>query len=193
MIFRVNMSPENAAALMAALEEEEEVTIRGDHRDEGYFFVEAPLRDGGTLATIAAEYDGTVQIDEARSKAAISRARITVRELPRTDGILELIATIDLPGTEGWLQPGSLVLIDSNPHHPRAAGILGTIRSFRPGAGVMRSDLADVEYDDPRDGQKHLMPFGLSHLRPGEPAWLLEAAERYEARARELRELASKR
>ena len=192
MIFRVNVPPENAAALMAVLEEEEEVTIRGDHRDEGHFFVEAPLRDGGTLATIAAEYDATVQIDEERSQAAISRARVTVREQPRTDGVLELVATIDLPGRQGWLESGSLVVIDSNPHHPGAAPIVGRVVSFLPGKGVLGSDAALVEYQDPRDGATHQLPFAPCHLRPGEPEWLLLAAQRYEALARELRALAER-
>ena len=94
---------------------------------------------------------------------------------------------------EPRFQPGSIVLIESNPHHPRAEEILGTVRAYLPGAGLMGVDLYEVEYQDPSNAEVHVMPFAPSHLAHGEPGQLLEAAERYEALAGELRDLAAQR
>ena len=87
-------------------------------------------------------------------------------------------------------EPGSRVVIRHNPHTPGAENIVGTVIAYHPRAGFGGCDLADVEYEDPRDGQVHVMPFGTANLSPGSPAALLEMAERYETLASELRQLA---
>ena len=88
------------------------------------------------------------------------------------------------------MNPGDRVIIRHNPHHFAASGIVGTVVAFHEGIGFMGCDLADVRYVDPRDGEEHVMPFGTANLSPGEPAALIEIAERYEAAAAELRRLA---
>lgn len=88
------------------------------------------------------------------------------------------------------MKVGDRVVIRHNPHHPGAEGVVGTVVDYRPGGGFGGCDLADVEYEDPRDGLVHVRPFGLANLSPGNPEVLLEAAERYEALALELRSLA---
>lgn len=97
---------------------------------------------------------------------------------------------IDTPTGTAPFEPGTRVLIRTNPHHPHVAVVLGTVRAWRPGAGFAGTDLADVEYQDPRDGVVHVMPFGVQHLSPGDPEELVAAAEEHEAQAAELRRLA---
>ena len=83
-------------------------------------------------------------------------------------------------------QPGDR----TNPHHPEAAMIVGTVVEVRPGVGLGSCDLIEVRYQRPHDGSVHVMPFGTSHLSPGEPELLRELAERYEELAAEMRVLA---
>ena len=78
----------------------------------------------------------------------------------------------------------------SRRHHAQAVDIVGTVAKFRPGAGFMGCDLADVQYEHPHSGEVHTMPFATNHVRPGEPRFLHQLAERYAALADELRHLA---
>jgi len=85
---------------------------------------------------------------------------------------------------------GDRVVIRTNPHRAHAQQILGTVVGVRPREGFARSDLVDIEYEDPWTGESETMPFGTSHLSPGNPAALREMAERYEGLAAELRKIA---
>ena len=88
------------------------------------------------------------------------------------------------------LKPGDKVIIYQNPHQPGADGIVGTVIVYRPGEGFASSDLVEVHYKNPRDGQGYTMPFGLSCLGAADPASLVGLAERYEALAAYLRDCA---
>ncbi len=64
--------------------------------------------------------------------------------------------------------PGSKVVIRFNPHMGHASDIVGTVLRFHPGAGFLGCDLADVQYEDPRDGTIHVLPFGTHNLDVGD-------------------------
>jgi hypothetical protein len=91
------------------------------------------------------------------------------------------------------LKAGDKVIIRQNPHQPGADGIVGTVIVYRPGEGFAGSDLVEVHYKNPRDGEGYTMPFGLSCLGPADAASLVALAERYEALAAQLRECARSR
>ena len=82
------------------------------------------------------------------------------------------------------------VVIRFNPHREHAVGIVGTVVKLRPREGFGGTDLVDVEYVDPLEGTTECFPFAAYNLGPGDPASLIAMAERHEALARELRELA---
>lgn len=92
--------------------------------------------------------------------------------------------------TPAAFSAGAKVILRSNPHHPAAANIVGTVVAYRNGAGFAGCDIVDIRYENPRDGKVHEMPFGLDHLQVGSRSALLEVAEHYEAMAAELRRLA---
>jgi len=79
------------------------------------------------------------------------------------------------------------VIIQSNPHHPAAERIVGTVVALYPKAGFMGCDLIDVEYENPRDGETYVRPFADTFLSPANPELLRAMADRYEALAAELR------
>lgn len=89
-----------------------------------------------------------------------------------------------------WCQVGRRVVIRFNPHHAAAENVVGLVTAVRVGEGFFGTDLIEVEYQDPRDGTVHVMLFGTANLSPGEPAALIEIAERHEAIAAELRRMA---
>jgi hypothetical protein len=91
------------------------------------------------------------------------------------------------------MKRGDLVIICSNPHHPGAENIAGTVVRFRPREGFGGSDLVDVRYDHPRNGRRFTSPFGLSCLGPADPASLISLAKRYERLAAKLRKLAERK
>jgi len=91
------------------------------------------------------------------------------------------------------LKAGDKVIIVQNPHHPGVDGIVGTVIVYRPGEGFGGSDLVEVHYKNPRNGDGHAMPFGLSCLGPADSTSLVALADRYEAMAAQLREYAGTR
>ena len=88
------------------------------------------------------------------------------------------------------MRPGDKVIIRQNPHHPRVQDIVGTIVASRPGEGLGRCDLVDVQYKHPKDGNEYILPFRLSCLVPADPSSLIMLAEYHEAIAIKLRTLA---
>lgn len=88
------------------------------------------------------------------------------------------------------MNPGDLVMIRLNPHHPAAINLIGKVVRFRPNAGAGATDLVDVEYRSPKTGESYVMPFGTACLDPASPTALRALAEHHEAVAAELRELA---
>ena len=88
------------------------------------------------------------------------------------------------------MRPGSKVIIRHNPHHAGAEDIIGEVVAYRRGEGFFGCDIVDVRYTDPKTGEEHTMPFGLSCLGPADQATLLALAECHEALAANLRKLA---
>lgn len=88
------------------------------------------------------------------------------------------------------LKPGDKVIICTNPHDPRAENVVGTVIVYRQGAGFGGSDLVDVHYKSPHDGQGHTRCFGLALLAAATPAELIRLAEKHESEAASLRTLA---
>lgn len=85
---------------------------------------------------------------------------------------------------------GSKVVIRNNPRNGAAIEIVGTIRAFHRGKGVLDCDLVDVEFTDPRDGRLQELPFDPHDLERGDARTLIAMAERHEAQAAGLRRLA---
>lgn len=92
--------------------------------------------------------------------------------------------------SETCLKPGDRVIICTNPHEPRAENVVGTVIVYRHGAGFGGSDLVDVHYKSPHDGQGRTRCFGLALLAAATPAELIRLAEKHESEAASLRALA---
>ena len=87
------------------------------------------------------------------------------------------------------MKRGDKVIIRRNPHHTGASGIVGTVVSreadvFGPGVHEYK-----VRYKNPQDGKSYVMPFGPIYLVEATEAALVALAERYEARAAEVRKV----
>lgn len=89
-----------------------------------------------------------------------------------------------------FLKAGNKLIIRQNPHHPGVDGIVGTVVVYRPREGFAGCDLVDVHYRNPKNGKGYTMPFGLACLGTADAASLVALAERHEAIASQLRELA---
>ena len=91
------------------------------------------------------------------------------------------------------MEKGDKVIIKFNPHHKGAEQIIGTVKSYRPGAGFGGCDLVDVKYVYHEDGKVYIMPFGRHNLLESESAAdFLKMAEHYETLATHCREMAVK-
>ena len=88
------------------------------------------------------------------------------------------------------MKPGSTVIIRTNPHHPAAVDIPGTVKAFRHGEGFGGCDLVDVRYEHPRDGKVHTMPFAATCLCFGDRETLVALADRHETIAARIRTIA---
>jgi hypothetical protein len=86
------------------------------------------------------------------------------------------------------MKPGDKVIIKFNPHQEGADRIIGTIKS--KGEVICGSQLYDVEYTNPADGQLYTMPIGHHNLQATSEANLIKLAEHHESLAREYRVLA---
>ena len=61
------------------------------------------------------------------------------------------------------------VVIHRNPHQCHAVDIVGTVVRLRPGEGLARCDLLDIQYTNPADGKPHVLPFSADCLEPTHP------------------------
>ncbi len=91
------------------------------------------------------------------------------------------------------MQKGDKVIITFNPHHKGVEQVIGTVKNYRPRAGVGGCDLVDVEYANPNDGKRYTMPFGRHNLlESGSAADFLKMAEHYEVLAEHCRSMTQK-
>ncbi len=86
------------------------------------------------------------------------------------------------------MKPGDKVIIIFNPHHKGAEQIIGTIKS--KGDIICGSQLYDVEYQNPADGQIYNRPLGHHNLQATSEANLIKLAEHHEILAANFRALA---
>jgi hypothetical protein len=87
------------------------------------------------------------------------------------------------------MRRGDRVIIRRNPHQSGASGIVGTVVGRKAdvfGPGV---DEYTVRYRHPLDGKRYILPFGPIYLVEATEAALVVLAERYEARAAEVRKV----
>ena len=82
------------------------------------------------------------------------------------------------------------VIIDGGPHHTEDAGVLGKVVRLRPGVAFGGTDVVDVSYRDPIDGNRYAGKFRVEKLSAVDAERLRTMAERHEKLAEELRRLA---
>jgi hypothetical protein len=80
------------------------------------------------------------------------------------------------------------VALKFNPHHKGAEQIIGTVKS--KGDIICGSQLYDVEYQNPADGQIYNRPLGHHNLQATGEANLIKLAEHHETLATNFRALA---
>ena len=127
-----------------------------------------------------------MRFDETRTGKVFFEVQVPalIQALERIAGNL---APVPVVTGSGEITLGAPVLIKSNPHHPAAVNVTGTVVGYRVGEGFGGVDLADVEYQDPLEDTTHIRPFAPGLLAPLDSESLIGLAEHHEAMAAELR------
>ena len=127
-----------------------------------------------------------MRFDETRNGKLFYEVHVPalIQALERIAGNL---APVPVAPVTGKIVLGAPVLIRSNPHHPAAVNVTGTVVGYRAGEGFGGVDLADVEYQDPLEDTIHIRPFAPGLLAPMDSESLIRLAEHHEAMAAELR------
>ena len=127
-----------------------------------------------------------MRFDETRNGKVFYEVHVPalIQALERIAGNL---APVPVPTGTGEITLGAPVLIKSNPHHPAAVNVTGTVVGYRVGEGFGGCDLVDVEYQDTLEETIHIRPFAPGLLAPMDAESLIRMAEHHEALSAELR------
>jgi hypothetical protein len=87
--------------------------------------------------------------------------------------------------------PGARVIVRRNPHEYRAQDVVGEVARFHPREDSSMTAYVDIRYAHPDHGRTRVRRFQTADLVAATPEALVHLAERHEARAAELRQIAA--